>query len=69
VTYETKIGIEIAEVRRSLPLEFDYRVVTTNGKRQAVHDAVSVVCGAKRFGGEWIYEAIGDRQLRRSTGR
>jgi hypothetical protein len=62
VTYETEITIEIAGTRHSIPLEIDYRVATVNGRRQPIHDAVSVVCGERRFAGEWIYDAMGSRQ-------
>ncbi len=64
VTYETEMTIEIAGTRHSVPLEIDYRVATVDGRRQPVHDAVSVVCGEKRFRGDWVYDAMCSRQLR-----
>ena len=64
MTYETRIGIEIAGIRRSIPLLFRYRVENIGGMQHAIHDSVSIVSGSKRFPGEWIYKAIGARQLR-----
>ena len=64
MTYETEMTIEIAGTRHSIPLEIDYRMATfNNGRRRPVHDAVSIVCGGRRFVGEWIYDAMCSRQL------
>lgn len=64
MNYETKIGIEIAGIRRSVPLVFRYSVKTINGKRTPIHESAFVRCGRSRFPGDWVYEAMGVRQLR-----
>ncbi len=64
VTYETKIAIEVAGIRRAIPVEFRYRVKAIGGKRTPIHDSAAVRCGRRRFPGDWVYEAIGVRQLR-----
>jgi hypothetical protein len=63
VTYETMIGIEIAGIRRAIPLRFQYRIKTINGKRTPIHDSVAILSGGRRLPGDWVYEAIGVRQL------
>ncbi len=64
VTYETKIAIEIAGIRRAVPLVFRYHVKMINGKRTPIHESAFVRSGRSRFPGDWVYEAMGDRQLR-----
>ncbi len=64
MTYETKIAIEIAGIRRAIPVEFHYRVKIINGKRTPIHDSASVRYGRMRLAGDWIYDAMGTRQLR-----
>ena len=64
MTYETRIGIEIAGIRRSIPLSFHYRVEKIGGRQHAIHDSVHILNGNQRLPGEWIYKAIGTRQLR-----
>jgi hypothetical protein len=64
VTYETKIAIEIAGIRRAVPLVFRYHVKTISGKRTPIHESASMRCGRSRFPGDWVYEAMGVRQLR-----
>ena len=61
--YETRIGIEIAGIRRFLRIAFDYHVETVDGERLAVHDSIRVLTGEQRSG-KWIYNAIGARQLK-----
>ena len=68
MTYETKIGIEIAGIRRSLRIAFDYHVETVEGEMQPIHDSVRLLTG-ERQSGTWIYHAIGARQLKELDGR
>ena len=68
MTYETKIGIEIAGIRRSLRIAFDYHIGTIDGERKPIHDSVRVLTG-DRLSGTWIYYAIGARQLKELDGR
>ena len=63
MTYETKIGIEIAGIRRSIPVEFKYRIKAVKGKLVAIHESTTVLRWGKRSSGEWIFDAIGTRQL------
>ena len=69
MTYETRIGIEIAGIRRSIPLSFRYRVENIGGIHHPIHDSVFIVKGNKRLPGEWIYKAIGVRQLKELDGK
>ncbi len=64
MTYETEIRIEIAGVRKSIPLEFRYRVATADGSPRLDLDSVTVVCGGRQFAADWVYEAMGIRQLK-----
>jgi len=61
--YETRIGIEIAGIQRSIPVEFQYRVETVKGKPVAIHDSATSMCWGRRSSGEWVYDAMGTRQL------
>jgi hypothetical protein len=62
MTYETKIGIEIEGIRRSIPLKIKYRVEAIKGKPQLIHDSVSILCGEERLPGECVYDLLGVRQ-------
>jgi hypothetical protein len=62
MTYETKIGIEIEGIRRSIPLEIKYRVEAIKGKPELIHDSVSVLFGEDRLSGEHVYDLLGVRQ-------
>ena len=62
MTYETRIAIEIAGIRRSFPLEIKYRVEAIKGKPELIHDSVSVLCGEERRSGEIVYDLLGLRQ-------
>jgi hypothetical protein len=62
MTYETKIGIEIEGIRRSIPLKIKYRVEAIKGKPQLIHDSVTALCGEERRSGEIIYDFLGLRQ-------
>jgi hypothetical protein len=62
MNYETKIGIEIEGIRRSIPLEIKYRVEAIKGKPQLIHDSVSILCGEERRSGECVYDFLGLRQ-------
>jgi hypothetical protein len=68
MTYETKIRIEIAGIRRSLRIAFDFHMGTVDGERQPIHDSVRVLT-RDRLPGTWIYHAIGVRQLKALDGR
>ncbi len=63
MTYETRIGIEIVGIRRSIPVEFKYRIKAVKGKPVAIHDSATALCWGKRSSGEWIYDAMGTRQF------
>lgn len=62
MTFETKISIEIAGIRRSIPVEIKYRVEMVQGKPTPIHLSATAVCWGKRSSGEWIYDAMGVRQ-------
>jgi hypothetical protein len=64
MTFQTKISIEIAGIRRSIPVEFKYRVDTAKGKPVPIHDSASSLYWGNRSSGEWIYDAMGVRQLK-----
>jgi hypothetical protein len=68
MTYETKIRIEIAGIRRSLRIAFDYHIGTVDSERQPIHDSVRILTG-DRLSGTWIYYAIGARQLKKLDSR
>ncbi len=63
MTYETKVGIEIAGIRRSIRIEFKYKVQTIKGKPTPVHASATVLRQRERLSGDWVYDALGDRQL------
>jgi hypothetical protein len=63
MTYETKVGIEIAGIRRSLRIEFSYQVRTIKRKRTPVQDSATVLCQGERLSGDWVFNAMGPRQL------
>jgi hypothetical protein len=63
MTYETRIGIEIAGIRRSIRVEFKYRIKAVKSKPVAIHESATVCCWGERSSGEWIYDAMGTRQL------
>ena len=69
VIYETGIGIEIAGIRRSRRLAFDYHVEMVDGERLPIHDGVCVLDRGAILPGKWIYRAIGPRQLKELDGR
>ena len=66
--YETRVSVEIAGIRRSLRIAFDYHVETVEGEKLPIHDSVRVLTG-KRLSGKWVYYAIGDRQLKKLDSR
>jgi hypothetical protein len=63
MTYETKVGIEIAGIRRSLRIEFKYEVKTIKRKPAPVHGSATVLCQGERLPGDWVFNAMGPRQL------
>jgi len=69
MTYETRIAIEIAGIRRSLPLEIKYRVEAIKGKPELIHDSVSFLSGEERRSGEIVYDLLGLRQRKELEGR
>lgn len=62
MTYETRIGIEIAGIRRSVRLVFEYHMEIVNGERELVHDSVAVLSDNGWLPGKWIYHLMGPRQ-------
>ena len=62
MNYETRIGIEIEGIRRSIPLKIKYRVKSIKDKPQLIHDSVSILCGEGRIPGESVYDLLGVRQ-------
>jgi hypothetical protein len=62
MNYETKIGIEIEGIRRSIPLKIKYRIEAIKGKPQLIHDSVSILCGEEQTPGECVYDLLGVRQ-------
>jgi hypothetical protein len=69
MTYETRIEIEIAGIRRALRLAFEYRVETVEGEIQPLHEGVSVLINGQRLPGKWVYQAIGPRQFKELEAR
>jgi hypothetical protein len=64
MTYETKIEIQIAGIRRIVRLAFEYHMETVNGNRGLVHDSAAVFSDDRWLPGNWIYHLIGPRQLK-----
>jgi hypothetical protein len=69
VTYQTKIVIEIAGVRRSLQFAVDYHVETVEGEILPIQDHVCVLERGRLVPGEWVYHAMGPRQLKELEAR
>jgi len=68
MTYETKISIEIAGIRRSIRIAFQYHVESIGGEMQVIHDSARVLSDDGTLPGQWVYEAIGPRQLKQLHG-
>lgn len=64
MTYETKMEIQIAGIRRSVRLVFEYHIEIENGLRETVHDSVAVLSDERWMPGNWIYHLMGPRQLK-----
>jgi hypothetical protein len=70
VIYDTRIGIEIAEIRRSVWLEFKYRVDTENCEDQLVHEAITLLADeGGRIPADWIELLLGPRQRKELESR
>ncbi len=66
--YETKISVEIAGIRRSVRIAFEYHVESISGEMQVIHDSARVLSDEGPLPGRWVYEAIGPRQLKQLHG-
>jgi hypothetical protein len=64
MTYETKMGIQIAGIRRSVRLVFEYHIEIENSVREIVHDSVTVLSDDRWQAGNWIYHLLGPRQMK-----
>jgi hypothetical protein len=62
MTYETRIEIEIAGIRRGVRLAFEYHMEKADGARRIVHDAVTMLTERKRMPADWICLLLGPRQ-------
>ena len=69
MTYETSIGIEIAGIKRSIRLEFNFHVEMVDGERLPIHEGVRILDKGMRASGTWVYDAIGPRQLKELEAR
>jgi hypothetical protein len=69
VIYETRIGIELAGIRRSIRLAFEYHIEKADGASLIVHDAVAILTDRKRMPADWICLLLGSRQRKEINSR
>jgi hypothetical protein len=66
--YETLIGIEVAGIRRSIPVAFTYRVRAIKGKPTAIYESAVFRLESSRLPGNWVCDVLGPRQLGKLEG-
>jgi hypothetical protein len=69
VIYETRIGTELAGIRRSIRLAFEYHIEKADGARRIVHDAVTMLTDRNRMPADWLCLLLGPRQRKEINSR
>jgi hypothetical protein len=69
MTYETRIEIEIAGIRRGVRLAFEYHIEKADGASRIVHDAVTILTDRNRMPADWICLLLGPRQRKEINSR